>query len=110
MEGAIRFDMNHYMKVYSARKEKERYCFPLKMFLGENGLYENHPLKGKTFRRRFNGERFTVDNVYVHWYQGWYYVALARNKGNSHTSITWNINSSKEIIGEFTLQDFVLQD
>lgn len=77
------------------------------MFLGDRGLYENHPLKGKVFRRRFNGEIFTVDDVYVQWYGGWYFVALARNKGNSHTQITWNINSN---LGEWTLQDFSLQE
>ena len=36
-------------KIYRLRKGDNRYCFPLRMFLGENGLIPNHELKGKTF-------------------------------------------------------------
>ncbi len=109
MEEGLTFNMSHYMNVYRARSKPDLYCFPLRMFLGENGLYENHELKGKTFRRKFTGERFTVDNVYVHWFNGFYFVALARNAGNSHTSITWDINTNGAL-GEFTLNYYSLQE
>jgi hypothetical protein len=76
------------------------------MFLGKNGLYENHPLKGRTYIKKETGEEFVVDDVYVHWMEGWYYIALARNSINSHASITWNINSK----GEFSIDNYILKD
>ena len=98
----MKLNMPLISNIYRLRHEndwysKEQYCFPLKRFLGENGLYENHELKGKTFRRKEDGMIFTVDNVYVHWYMGWYYMALARNSENSHGQISWNINSTFDI-------------
>jgi hypothetical protein len=89
----MRFNLEHYSKVWRGHPKKEAYCFPLKMFLGTNGLFENHELKGCTFIKKSNGEKYTVDDVYVHWWEGWYFVALAVNTKGSHASITWNINS-----------------
>lgn len=97
------------MNVYRAKGDSDLYCFPLRMFLGKNGLYENHELKGKTLRRKFNGEKLIVDDVHVHWFKGWYFIAFARDKGNSHTAITWDINT-KGAVGEFNRKDFVLQE
>ena len=99
--------LNHALiyQIHKLRHGDPQYCFPLRMFLGENGLYENHELKGKTFVKIETGEEYVVDNVYVHWWQGWYFIALARNKGNSHVSITWNINS----VGDFTYNNYILK-
>ena len=95
-------------EVYKQRAGSSHYCFPLRMFLGENGLYENHELKGKTFVSKETGVKFTVDDVYVHWFKGWYFVALARNSGNSHVGITWDINTDGST-GEFTRENYILQ-
>jgi len=89
----IRYNMPHYSNVWREHPKTEMYCFPLQRFLGEHGLFENHPLKGETFICKETGVKYVVDNVYVHWYHGWYFMALARNPENSHGSITWNINS-----------------
>ena len=62
------------------------------MFLGKNGLYVNHILKGSKFISLEDDVDFIVDDVYVHWFYGYYYVALARNKHNSHTQIICSIN------------------
>ena len=102
----MNFNLNHYSNVYHNHPKNEIYCFPLRMFLGKNGLFENHELKGKIFLRKENGEEYFVDDVYVHWFKGWYFVALARDKGNSHTSISWNINSDLE---DFKLDLFKLK-
>ena len=87
------FNRDLYFEIYKKRREyAERYCFPLRIFLGKNGLIENHELKGRIFINK-EGEEFSVDNVYVHYYEGgYYYLALARNKHDSHIQITWNIN------------------
>ena len=91
--------INHQLllDIYRLRKGDEQYCFPLRRFLGPNGLYENHELKGEIFVRKEDGEEFVVENVYVHYYEGYYYVALAKNKYNSHCCIHWNINSEMDI-------------
>ena len=86
------FNDKHYFEVFKQHPRKEQYCFALKMFLGENGLFPDHPLKGRIFVNN-EGEEFSVDNVYVHyWGGGYYYVALAQNKHRSHAQISWNIN------------------
>ena len=95
-------------KIYRLRKGDNRYCFPLRMFLGENGLIPNHELKGKTFIEIETGVEFIVENVYAHWYKGWYYLALAVNSERSHASITWNINSEFDVsnIEHYKLKPF----
>ena len=102
----MNINLSHYSKVWREHPKTEMYCFPLRRFLGENGLFENHELKGKTFIRKENGEQYVVDDVYVHWWNGWYFMALARDKGNSHTSISWNINSD---LDDWTLHSFELK-
>ncbi len=93
------FNNKLYFKIYKLREGSEKYCFPLRIFLGENGLIENHELKGKIFIKTEDNEEFSVDNVYVHyWDGGYYYMALARNNNNSHAQITWNINCPMEDI------------
>ena len=55
------------------------------------------------FIKKENGEKFIVEDVYVHWYKGWYYIALAVNSNNSHVFISWDINSGiEENICNFT--------
>ena len=65
------------------------------MFLGVNGLIVNHPLVGKTFVQIESGVEFIVQNVYAHYYKGWYFFALTINKEQSSAGIYWNINSEK---------------
>lgn len=103
----MNFNLKHYSNVWRRHPKKEMYCFALNKFLGENGLFENHEFKGKTFIRKETGEEYIVDDVYVHWWNGWYFMALARDKRNSHTSISWNINSTLE---DYTLDLFELKD
>ena len=97
-------------EIYRRRKGDPLYCFPLRMFLGHNGLIENHPLKGKTFIHLDDGVEFRVDDVHAHWYKGWYMVALVQNKEQSHWIINWNINCeiADDIsnIDGFKLKDF----
>ena len=94
-------------EVYKLRGGDEQYCFPLRMFLGKNGLYESHPLKGRIFIKKETNVEFSVDSVYVHyWDGGYYYVALARNSENSHAGITWNINCPLE---GYTLENYYLK-
>lgn len=100
----MNFNLKHYANVWRMHPKKEEYCFPLRMFLSKNGLYENHKLKGKIFTK--NGEDFLVDDVYVHWWEGWYYVASMRNSKNSHYQMTWNINSK---LTDFNLHLFKLK-
>ena len=105
LDESLKINMRHYHDVYRKHPCTERYCFPLRRFLGHHGLYENHPLKGRIFTDNETGREWSVDDVYVHWYDGWYFVALARNSENSHSSITWNINSSTgDNIEHYTLR------
>jgi len=67
-------------------------------------LYENHFFKGKKFINRKTGKIYTVDDVYVHWFKGWYFVALARNENNSHGCITWNINAT---LKNFSIKNYI---
>ena len=110
MEDGLKINDKLVFEIYKIRGDNcEKYCFPLRMFLGHNGLYPDHPLKGKTFIQNETGAKFTVDDVYVHWYKGWYFMALARNEHNSHTSISWDINTQDDW-HDFTLQNYTLQE
>ena len=84
-------------KIFKLRDGSPKYCFPLRQFLGEHGLIENHMLVGVKVVRIEDGEEFVIENVYAHWYKGWYYMALIRDKNNSHGQLNWNINSEIEM-------------
>lgn len=74
------------------------YCFPLKMKLGINGRIDS-PLINQTVIKKSNGKVYTIDNVNVHYYGGYYYSATLRDSNNSHaTCFIKNINSHNEII------------
>ena len=102
--------INHklYYEIWKKRKGDPKYCFPLNMFLGVNGLIVNHPLVGKTFVQIESGVDFIVQNVYAHYYKGWYFFALTINKEQSSAGIYWNINSETDIenIEQYRLKDF----
>jgi hypothetical protein len=90
------FHPDHYFKVFKAHDRKEMYCFALGTWLGENGLYRDHPLKGEIITRKRSNKPYTVTNVYVHYYDGGYYfVALCDDENKSTGQLTWNINSPK---------------
>ena len=85
--------------IWKLRKGSPQYCFPLGIHLGENGLIPNHELIGKTFISLDSGNEFVVENVYAHYYRGWYYMAMAHNSERSTALISWNINSEVKDIG-----------
>ena len=90
----MNFHPNHYFKVYGAHDRKELYCFALGMWLGKNGLYQDHPLKGKIITRKRSKKPYIVTDVYVHyWNGGYYFLALCDDENKSTGSLTWNINS-----------------
>ena len=47
----MNFNMDLLLKIYRVRERGEQYCFALNMFLGKNGLFEYHILKGRKFIR-----------------------------------------------------------
>ena len=66
------------------------------MWLGENGLYPDHPLKGRVVAKRRSSKLYTVTDVYVHYYDGgYYYMALLDDERKSTASMSWNINCPK---------------
>jgi len=88
------------------RGDIERYSFIFDRKLGKNGLWENHKLKGKTAIDNETNEKYVIDDVYLHWYYGWYFVASIRNSENSHSQFTWSVTENE--YGESTFQKYTV--
>lgn len=90
------------------------YCFATKQKLGINGKIDSHPMIGRKLLSLEHNEEVVVDNVSIHWYNGYYYRATLRNSQNSHAvAFIGNINCHDEIvlvgISEFNQNYKVLQ-
>ena len=91
----IKFNFNrpHYERV---RRERTKVGLPVGS--PKNGLIEDHPLKGKKIIPSHREEIGIIQNVYKHWYHG-YYLMLLVNYNGSHGNVWWeNINCENEII------------
>lgn len=88
------FNNSHYFEVFKRHPRKELYCPPLGVWLGENGLYEGHWLKGSTVTKKRSKVPYVITDVYVHyWNGGYYWLALVDDPRGSTSQITWNINN-----------------
>lgn len=85
-------------EIYKIRKGDPQFCFKLNKFLGPDGLYENHEFKGKTFIKKEDNKEYTVDNVYVHYYNGEYRYAVLAQNNKSHTVIDLNFDATENEI------------
>lgn len=103
----------HFYSVRSAQNKEagidtKRYSFIFQKELGRNGLWENHELKGKEVIDKESGEKYSIDDVYLHWYYGWYFVASIRDKNNSHSQMRWNVTQNE--FAEANFHEFSLVD
>ena len=112
----MNLNKQHISKVRTIRKQifddnsnSFGYSFILNKKLGKNGLIYDHELKGKKIKLvskvdnddREIGSEYTIENVYLHYENGYYLVILYVNDSNSHGSaIIENLNSNCEFINE----------
>lgn len=82
-------------EIFKIRKGDPQFCFKLNMFLGLNGLYENHKFKGQIFVKKKDNKEYSVDDVYVHYYNGEYYYAVLAQNNNSHTLIELHLEATE---------------
>ena len=108
LENGVRFDPDHWMEVYRARRqagaEKVGYCFALGIALGENGLIEDHPLTGGKYIK--DGKMWTLKQMNVHYLDGGYYwYAIFEDENRSSAPRFFeNINSCSKRVKEMQSQ------
>lgn len=83
------------------------YCFATKQWLGINGRLKDHQMLGKRVKNIINGQEYIIDNVSIHWYDGYYYSATMYQVGTKSHAVKFiaNINCVNDTvlegIGEF---------
>jgi hypothetical protein len=98
LENGVRFNNDHYRKVFNARSKansrNDLYCFAVGMKMGENGRVDKHKLYEQKFIRK--GKVYTVDSVNIHFWNGGYYwyVVFVDENGSSAPRHFENINST----------------
>lgn len=63
------------------------------------GRISNHPLESQKVVDKTTGETWTIEQVGMHWYYGYYYhVLLIHDVTQTSTAVTLNVNSIKPML------------
>lgn len=87
------FDLSHYLKVKNYRENHG--LKTLDDYNPNNGLIENHPLKGTTFWDKKDNRLVHVQNVYKHWHMGYYIVLLTYTWSETYNKLAYKYNMYK---------------
>lgn len=103
LSNGVRFNSDHYSKVYQEREKRGMTTHSSVM--GEEGnRWFGHPLEGKRVTKVNDPNvAYIIETIHLHWYYGgWYLHAVARAEGTkSHTTFfIANVNSKLPFIIE----------
>lgn len=89
----MKFNHDLYRKIRSVRKELG---LPVACL---NKQVIGYPLFNKQVFDNETQKQYTVEDIRLHWYAGWYYVLILRDNQNSHGVRFWeNVNCHDPII------------